>query len=388
MVQSNAGLNAGFTNEDYKTAGCDIFNDFSEIRNQGDILIDVKQRIRQVDLLSKPTAVHIFYAHIEKGQGPEQFQSLVSARATAYSPETIWLPESMEMSSQSSAEPVRVRGVNLGYYAGLGSAHLALRGLQLSNANGKPNELYAKFENLPDLGRSDYETLCDYFNDYQSRTTHSERIKVAILGSKRGRCAQGAFDEFQKIGVTPTYLDRTITRNKDNLQRTLKNYDILLNTTVWNRSDPRIIGLEQIKSMKQGAVFVDVTCDTDRSSTSSLECEPGKSLIGGVRFSYESSWGESNMFYWVGPNHHSFAAADPLAWDDSKFRVLYCTNGMIPGGRATAKRASESYSSMIFPTLLELIRAKILNIDLPKNGLVMFKGLPLDPELTNLYAAS
>ena len=146
------------------------------------------------------------------------------------------------------------------------------------------------------------------------------------------------------------FLYRDITGDQEKLAQAIGQYDGIINATLWNPGNPRIITKKQIAAMKEGAVLVDNTCDVDKNSTPTSEGDP---ISGGVRYSFESKWRDPSTFYWVGPEVHTFVPAsdqeeffnpehpatscriDPAstAMDPREFaegtRVLYNANGMF-----------------------------------------------------------
>src|SRR3989338_6781596 len=90
LVEEGAGDKAGFSNAEYEAVGA-IVVPVATILDKAHILVDVKQRPEEGILQD---GVNFFYAHVEKGQGKEQLTALLQrGSVTAYSPETIWVPE-------------------------------------------------------------------------------------------------------------------------------------------------------------------------------------------------------------------------------------------------------------------------------------------------------
>ena len=362
LVEKGAGEGAGYSDEDYIKAGAEIV-DLNNLLKRSDILLDIKQRPKS-GLLEK--GINIFYAHIEKGQGPEQLRAILeSEKVNIYSPETFWL--------QGRNGGDLVRGTNLGFFAGTGGVHLLFEGIKLSYQERRKQ--LVPFEFSP---KTDGATAEQIKNSFSKIGDQEKSLKFAIIGGKDGLVSSGAQNEFNKAGINYDFIDKTITSDEAELSKKLSEYDGIINASVWNPGNPRIITKKQISSMKEGAVLIDVTCDQDRSSTVDSEGDP---IIGGVRYSYETKWGDLNMFYWVGPDKHKFNDPNPLRFDPGKTRVLYNTNGMVPAGTSTAAVASDAYFNMIFPYLTNIIRAVSQGTKLPKNGLVVKEGKIHDPEL-------
>ncbi len=356
LVEEGAGLRVGYDDDAYVRAGAQIVTK-SELLDRSHILVDVKQRPEEGVLQD---GINIFYLHVEKGQGIPQLNALVQrGGVTAYSPETIWVPERENPQNL-------VRGVNLAYYSGIGGAHLALEGIKLSYQSRGITPV--PFEFLPQIDGATQEQMNEA---YKQIGDLEKSMRIAIIGGPRGMVSSGAQDELKKAGLSPDLIYKNVTSNQETLASVIGQYDAIINGSLWIPGQPRMITKRQILAVKEGAVFMDDTCDPDFSSTQETEGEP---IRGGVRYSFESKWGDKNMHYWVGPETHTFDAENPREFLPGEVRVLYNAVGMIPGGTTTACAASEAYFGMIFPYLTSIIRAVSQGTELPEQGLVVKDG--------------
>ena len=364
LVQQDAGARSGYSDEEYTKAGAEIVG-LRAIMRRAHILVDVKQRKAEYIL---PDGVNIFYAHVEKGQAPDYLRELLSlGSATLYSPETIFIP------TQDGQE---CRGVNLGYWAGVGAVHLAFEGIRISNEQRGIER--GPFASFPEVATSEIDDI----NDAYVRFTDDERqTKVAIIGSERGLVASGALYEFDRAHLEPVMLGRSVTSSPERLAEALGFFDAIINASQWYPGEPRIITRRQIAAMREGAVFIDATCDADGSSRGVSEGNP---VVGGVRWSVESKWTDPHLFYWVGLDEHTADNAEPAVRTSTDLRVLYSANGMIPGGRSTARAASRAYAEMLFPYLVNIIRAVSMEVELPSPGLVLRRGSVVHPGLRDI----
>ncbi len=358
LVEEGAGNKAGYTDAEYQATGAHIVP-LVTILEKAHILVDVKQRLNSKQILQD--GINIFYAHVEKGQGKEQLSALLEQNnVTAYSPETIWVKESSTGSL--------VRGTNLGYYSGIGGVHLMLEGIKLSYQLRGASPDTVPFSFFPQV---DGATAEDITQAYEKIGSLERSMRLAIIGGPTGMVSSGAQDELKKAGLSYYLLYKDVTANQDVLAEKIREYDAILNATIWKPGDPRIITKRQLLAMKEGTVFMDNTCDQDKSNTKDTEGDP---VIGGVRYSYESKWGDKNTFYWVGPEKYTFNDDSPRTFLPGEVRILYNVIGMIPGGTSTARRASEAYFGMIFPYLTNIIRAVSQGTELPTNGLIVKDG--------------
>ena len=375
LVESGAGLKTGYSDTDYESAGATVTT-WEDIQSKADILVDVKQRGPEREDGHNslvPGAVHFFYAHVEKGQGIEQLRAICEAdNVSVYSPETIWRKD-----AQSGKQ---VRGTNLGFFSGVGAAHLLLEGVKLSYQ--RRGEGPVPFEFFPQV---DGATADQITAAYENIGDLERSLNLGIIGGPTGIVSSGARHELSRAGLDFDHIYKDVdgayvTHNQDALAAMIGQYDGLVNATVWNPGDPRIITMRQLRTMKAGTVLVDNTCDPDCSSVPGAESADGKPVVGGVRHSYESCWSDDNMFYWVGPDEHTFNAEDPTQPTDGT-HVLYNAIGMVPGGTSTAVASSDAYFGMIFPYLCDIVRAVSQGTELPDNGLVVKEGKLHDQQL-------
>ena len=374
LVEEGAGVRSGFGDERYLEAGAEVVS-FDEILEKADVLVDVKQRPEE-GLLAN--GVNIFYAHVEKGQGPEQLDALLArGGVTAISPETFG--SNGTTYTRASEALGNRRGTNLGFYSGIGGAHLLLEGLKLSAQ--LRDEGVVPFEFFPEVDGASYE---DILRAYEQIGDLETGLKLAVIGGKNGLVANGAMAELRKAGLDFDLLYKDVTMDQDRLAEIIRNYDGILNASRWNPGDSRMITQRQIAAMKLGTVFIDDTCDQDGSSTIN---GPGNPIVGGVRYSFESKWGDKNTFYWAGEKSHTFNGDNPREFDPDSVRVLFNANGMIPGGTSTAKAASKAYFGMVFPYLVNVLRAVSQGSSIPDNGVVVRDGKINHPDLRELVVS-
>ena len=402
LVEHGAGAAVGFTDEMYAEAGAELVS-FEVIRNRADILVDVKQRVDPDDPDGRyllPGKIHVFYAHVEKGQGMAQLKALLlhgrnekGHGATLYSPETFFRHGADHLGDREEAGQ---RLINLGYESGVGAAYTAMEGVKISYEARAQRP--APFAFMPDLDETTCESgqpddpldvrvvpIKDRVKWIRERLGDAERnLRFGIIGSENGLSASGAKRVLDACGLTSEFLNREVTGNKATLKERLQACDAVINCSTWYPGDPRIIDKAEIESMKEGAVFVDSTCDQD-----ARDPDAAPKLLGGVRYSYESRWGDPWRYYWVGPTRNTrwdpTPRERPIAEKpEDKTHVLYSACGMIPGGPTSARRAGLAYFGMLFPYLVGIIRAVAQGVELPREGLVLLDGRVVHPGLRKL----
>ncbi len=361
FVESSAGKKAGYSDDSYLGLGAKVV-DLEELISKTDILVDVKQRPQHGIV---PNAINMFYAHVEKGQGIRQLRALLNAgNVTAYSPETCLVQKR--------------EGETTGYYSGVGGARLLMEGIKLSYQRRGLGQI-GPFSFFPTVEDSNEDAI---HQAYELVGKKERMLKIAVLGGKNGRVATGAMGELEKAGIQYDLLYKDITNDHSTMLNIISKYHGIINATQWRPGNLRIITKDIIEKIKPGAVIADITCDPDLSSTINSEGDP---IMGGVRYTFESRWGEKNKFYWVGPEEHTFNDDDPLE-KKSGTHVLYNTVGMIPGGLSTAKGASFAYYNMVSDLLVDVINSVVYNNNLPEDGLVIKSGKIYHPGLRELVS--
>jgi len=90
MVQSGAGLGAGFTDEDYRLAGAEIVDGPESIFADAEMVVKVKEPLAQERLRLRPGQILFTYLHL--APDPEQTQDLIASRAVCIAYETVTSP--------------------------------------------------------------------------------------------------------------------------------------------------------------------------------------------------------------------------------------------------------------------------------------------------------
>ncbi len=81
--------------------------------------------------------------------------------------------------------------------------------------------------------------------------------KVAIIGN--GNTSRGAFRVFTQLGARVNVYTRKM---EDLLKKELGNYDIIVNTVLWDTSrKDHIISKKDLKRMKPNSLIIDISCD-------------------------------------------------------------------------------------------------------------------------------
>jgi len=227
FVESNAGLKAGFSNEEYENAGAIITDSVWDY----EMVVKVKSQAKDP---CNENQILMAYLHVEKGQSPELLEKLLKNKVQSYAFEEI-------------RDKNGTRLVNLGYQAGVVGTYEGLRvfGKQFKSSNNPFKSLLP----IKEIGKKvAYEHL--------SKLNLKRKINIVIMGD--GNVARGAKKVLGKLGIKPQMLGRQKTLQIENY---LPKVDILINAVNWNSEDPHIVTKEMLGLMKKTALIVDISCD-------------------------------------------------------------------------------------------------------------------------------
>jgi alanine dehydrogenase len=245
LIQAGAGLPSGARDEDYLSAGASIVNDPALIYGEAELIIKVKEPLPQEYNLVRPGQVVFCYFHFAADRGLSE--AMQASRIVAIAYETVQrsdgsLPLLIPMSEVAGRMAVQA-----------GAKHLEKprggRGILLSG--------------VPGVAPADVVVLGG-----------------GVVGSGAARIAAG-------IGATVFILDvdlirlryladvmppnvTTLMSNPYNLKKLVASADLLIGAVlIPGAKTPRLLTGEMIRSMKEGAVLVDVAVDQGGCSETS-----------------------------------------------------------------------------------------------------------------------
>lgn len=235
-VQNGAGEGSGFGDEEYEKAGAVLLDDAAELFKLSDMIVKVKEPIALEYELFKPKQILFTYLHLAADRAQTEF--LLEKKVRAFSYETLnvngHLPLLEPMSEVAGKMAAIMGTVHLGKYNG-GSGLLA------------------------------------------GGVVGTQRAKVMVLGG--GVAGKAAAEIAAGLGADVTIMDINIERlhylndvtpanvatlysSHETISALLPECDIVVGTVlVPGAKAPKLITKEMIKSMKKGAVLVDVSID-------------------------------------------------------------------------------------------------------------------------------
>ena len=239
LVQKDAGVGSGFTNEEYATAGATILDTAEEVYTQADLFYKVKEMFpEEWKYMNKEKIV---FTYIHSNAHPEETDAILESKVTAIAYEDI--------TDANGGFPL-LKPMSI--LAGKGGFLAALHHMQ--SVFGGNGTLLAN--------------ICGM-----------ETPVVTIIGA--GNSGLGAAELAAGFGNTVRILDVNLAAmeaakaklpsnvtcmysNRENLVKCLKDSDLIINCILWpkHRKD-HLINREDLKMMKKSAMIVDVACDDE-----------------------------------------------------------------------------------------------------------------------------
>lgn len=237
LIETNAGLGVGFEDSAYEEAGGEIYTDKVKLFQDADMIIKVKEPLaEEYDLFKEGQTL---YTYLHLAPNPELTKALLDKKVTGIAYETVELndhslPLLVPMSAVAGRMSVQVGATLLQkYYGGMG---ILLGGVP----SVKPAEVVI-------IGGGVVGTNA-------AKMAVGLGAHVTILDINAGRLAY--LDDIFSGRVT------TLSANLFNVEECIKKADLLVGAVlVTGESAPKIVSEDMVKTMKKGAVIVDVAID-------------------------------------------------------------------------------------------------------------------------------
>lgn len=237
LVQAGAGAGSGFADEEYAAAGAEMLAQAAEVWRRADMIVKVKEPIAEEFGYFRPGLILFTYLHL--AAAPELARALAAANVTAIAYETIQLPNrGLPLLTPMSEVAGRMAVQEGAKYL---EAFQGGRGVLLGGVPGVPPA----------------EVII---------------IGGGIVGTNAAKMALGLGADvvvLEKSAERMRYLDdvfqgrlRTLTSNPHNIASAVKKADLLIGAVlVPGARAPRLVTEDMVKTMKKGAVIVDVAVD-------------------------------------------------------------------------------------------------------------------------------
>ncbi len=237
MVETNAALRLGLTDDDYRKAGATILPTAADVFAKADMVVKVKEPQAAECKMLREGQTLFTYLHL--APDPEQAKALMASGATAIAYETVTnarggLPLLAPMSEVAGRMAIQAgahclemerggRGMLLGGTAGVPPAKVVVLGGGVSGANA-------------------------------ARMAIGQEAQVAILDINIDRLA----DLKAQMGAALT----TVFSTRQAVEDYVLDADLVIGAVlVPGASAPKLITRDMVKAMKRGSVIVDISID-------------------------------------------------------------------------------------------------------------------------------
>ena len=237
LVQSDAGINSGFANDAYTAVGAQIAMDAATVFADSEMIVKVKEP--QPEETARLTKDHTLFTYLHLAPDPLQAKGLMDSGCLAIAYETVTDDEgglpllrpmsqvagrmSMQVAAWALMRTKRGRGILLGGVPGVAPAKVVIIGGGVSG-------------------------------------THAAEIAVGMRADvtvfDRNNVRLGQLDEQFRGSL------KTMYSTAHALAEAIKEADLVIGAVlIPGASAPKLVSREQLKTMKPGAVLVDIAID-------------------------------------------------------------------------------------------------------------------------------
>lgn len=236
VIETNAGIGSGFTDEEYKQAGAEIFERASEIWEKAEMILKVKEPLPHEYRYFRKGLILFTYLHL--ANEPELTKALVENEVTAIAYETITVNNTLPLLTPMSEVAGRM-AVQLGAQ-------------YLEKSKGGKGILLS---GVPGVKRGKV-TI----------------IGGGVVGTNAAKIAQGLGADVTIIDLNPARLRQledifgsnvqTLMSNQYNIAESVKESDLVIGSVlIPGAKAPKLVTEEMVKSMQPGSVIIDVAID-------------------------------------------------------------------------------------------------------------------------------
>ena len=237
VVEKGAGNGSGFLDEDYTDSGAKILNSASEVFNNAELIIKVKEpQEEEVALLRKD---QILFTYLHLAANKKLTEGLINSGSTCIAYETVTdknnrLPLLAPMSEVAGRISIQ---------AGARSLEMTNkgRGVLLSGATGAPPA------DVVIIG-------CGVVGFNAALIAHGMKANVILIDQSESRLKQ--LEKYFEGTV------KTVVSNSQTIEENVINCDLLIGgVLVPGASAPKLVSKELVSKMRKGAALVDVAID-------------------------------------------------------------------------------------------------------------------------------
>ena len=237
MIETNLGIGIGASDEDYKNAGAEVVSTASEVFERAEMIVKVKepQAVERAMLREN----QILYTYLHLAPDPEQTKDLVNSKAVCFAYETI--------TASDGTLPLLKP---MSQVAGRLSIQAGAKALEKSSGG-----LGALLGGVPGVNPANVLILGG-----------------GVVGFNAAQMAVGLQADVTILDTNPNALERlnsyfgsqakVLHSNKISLEEKVKQADLVIGgVLIAGAAAPKLVRRDMLKTMKKGAVLVDVAID-------------------------------------------------------------------------------------------------------------------------------
>ncbi len=242
VVEKNAGVGSGITDEEYTSADATILDSAEEVWKKSDMIMKVKEPMPEEYGFIKPDQIIFTYFHFASSR--ELTEEMLKRGATCVAYETVHDGKGLPLLRPMSEVAGKMASLMGAYYLSIPRGG---RGVLLSGVTGvEPAKVVVIGGGT--VGRS------------AAKLAASMNAKVVIL-QRKGK----TFDYLQQLldKGNPEHFEFSLVEStQENVLKELKEADVVVGAVLLPGAEaPKIITREMIKQMRPGSVIVDVAID-------------------------------------------------------------------------------------------------------------------------------
>lgn len=237
LVETNAGKNSGFSDDEYKKEGAAIVEQAQEVYAESDIVVKVKEPQKTEFGMLQENKILFTYLHL--AAEPEVTKALLEKRVSAVAYETIELSDSTVPLLAPMSEVAGRMAVQVGMH-------------YLERTNGGSGKLLSGVPGVT-----------------PAKVTV---IGTGVVGINAAKIAVGVGADVTVIGRNPAQLRmiddtfdgriKTLFSNAYNIEKAVSDSDLLVGAVyLTGESAPKLVTRNMVRKMRPGSVIVDVAID-------------------------------------------------------------------------------------------------------------------------------
>lgn len=237
LIETSAGKNSGFSDDDYKKEGAEIAEYAQEVYAGSDIIVKVKEPQKSEFSMFKENQILFTYLHL--AAEPEVTNFLLQKKITAVAYETVELHDGTVPLLAPMSEVAGRMAIQVGMH-------------YLERTNGGSGKLLSGVPGVP-----------------PAKVTV---IGTGVVGINAAKVAMGVGSDVTIIGRNPAQLRiiddmfgsriKTLFSNAYNIEKAVAESDLVVGAVLLTgASAPKLVTRSMVKKMRSGSVIVDVAID-------------------------------------------------------------------------------------------------------------------------------